>query len=111
LRAVELLDSELGRERLAHLHAMTQRFRTGLADLGYESLPGEHPVVPVVVRDTPRTCALTAHLRRSGVLATGLTFPVVPQGEEEVRFQLSADHTPADIDQVLDALASFAERS
>jgi glycine C-acetyltransferase len=111
LRAVELLDSELGRERLAHLRAMTQRFRAGLADLGYESLPGEHPVVPVVVRDTPRTRALTAHLRRSGVLATGLTFPVVPQGEEEVRFQLSADHTPADVDQVLAALASFAERS
>jgi glycine C-acetyltransferase len=111
LRAVELLDSELGRERLAHLRAMTQRFRAGLADLGYEGLPGEHPVVPIVVRDTPRTRALTAHLRRSGVLATGLTFPVVPQGEEEIRFQLSADHTPADIDQVLDALASFAERS
>ncbi len=111
LRAVELLDSELGRERLAHLRAMTQRFRAGLADLGYESLPGEHPVVPVVVRDTPRTRALTAHLRRSGVLATGLTFPVVPQGEEEVRFQLSADHTLADVDQVLAALASFAERS
>jgi glycine C-acetyltransferase len=90
---------------------MTQRFRAGLADLGYEGLPGEHPVVPIVVRDTPRTRALTAHLRRSGVLATGLTFPVVPQGEEEIRFQLSADHTPADIDQVLDALASFAERS
>jgi glycine C-acetyltransferase len=67
-------------------------------------------VVPVVVRDTPRTQALTAHLREAGVLATGLTFPVVPRGEEEIRFQLSADHTPADVDQALAALASFPGR-
>ncbi|MDH3199108.1 MAG: pyridoxal phosphate-dependent aminotransferase family protein [Candidatus Krumholzibacteria bacterium] len=106
-RAVELLDSDTGRERLAHLRAVTARFRTGLAKLGYESVPGEHPVVPVVVRDTPRTRALVEHLRRAGVLATGLAHPVVPRGEEEIRFQLCADHTRADVDAALAALASF----
>ena len=54
-----------------------------------------------------RTSALVAHLRRRGILATGLNYPVVPKGEEEIRFQISADHTPADIDEVLDALRSF----
>jgi glycine C-acetyltransferase len=68
-------------------------------------------VVPLVVRDTPRTRALVAHLREARILATGLTYPVVPRGEEEIRFQLSADHTPADVDEALAALASFAERS
>ena len=43
-----------------------------------------------------------------GVLATGLNFPVVPKGDEEIRFQISADHTPADIDAALDVLARFA---
>ncbi len=50
-----------------------------------------------------------AHLRGRGVLATGLAYPVVPRGEDEVRFQISADHTPSDIDTVLDVLEAFSE--
>jgi glycine C-acetyltransferase len=61
-------------------------------------------VVPVVIRDTERTAALVAHLRSRGILATGLTYPVVPRGDEEIRFQLSADHTESDIDETLLAL-------
>jgi len=106
--ALALLDSAEGRRLLAHLRAMTARFENGLVELGFETIPGCHPVVPLVVRDTARTRALVAHLRASGILATGLAFPVVPRGEEEIRFQVSADHTPADIDQVLGVLASFA---
>ena len=87
---------------------MTARFRAGLLELGLETLPGEHPVVPLILRDTARTTALVAHLRRRGILATGLAFPVVPRGDEEIRFQISADHTVADIDAALDAIASFA---
>jgi glycine C-acetyltransferase len=89
------------------LRQMTARFRQGLAALGYETLPGEHPVVPLLVRDTARTRALVQHLRRRGILATGLAYPVVPRGDEEIRFQIAADHTAADIDEVLDALAGF----
>ena len=76
--------------------------------LGFETIPGEHPVVPLMVRDTARTTALVRHLRRNGVLATGLNYPVVPKGDEEIRFQVNADHTEADIDQVLAVLASFS---
>jgi glycine C-acetyltransferase len=89
---------------------MTRRFQEGLARLGYEGLPGEHPVVPLLVRDTARTAALVRHLRACGVLATGLHFPVVPRGEDEIRFQLSADHTAFDVDRALEALASFPDR-
>jgi glycine C-acetyltransferase len=110
-RALEILDSDEGRARLAHLRSMTERFRTGLEELGYESVPGEHPVVPALLRDTPRTRALVAHLRAAGILATGLAFPVVPRGEEEIRFQLSANHTEGDVDEALAALASFPGRS
>ena len=87
---------------------MTARFEQGLLALGYETIPGAHPVVPLMVRDTERTTALVKHLKDSGVLATGLNFPVVPKGDEEIRFQISADHTPEDIDFTLRVLESFA---
>jgi glycine C-acetyltransferase len=107
--AVDRVDSEEGRALLAHLRAMTQRFRDGLRKLGLETVEGQHPVVPLLVRDTARTGRLVAHLRERGILATGLAFPVVPRGEEEIRFQISADHTTADIDEALDALAQFRD--
>jgi glycine C-acetyltransferase len=60
-----------------------------------------------MVRDTARTSALVAHLRERHILATGLKFPVVPRGDEEIRFQISAEHTSADVDQALAALKEF----
>jgi glycine C-acetyltransferase len=105
--ALNILDSPRGIEMLEHIRAMTSRFRRGLETLGLEAIPGEHPVVPVMIRDTERTSALVAHLNDKGVLATGLNFPVVPRGDEEIRFQISADHTAGDIDEALAALASF----
>jgi glycine C-acetyltransferase len=106
-KAVELVDGPVGLGLLTHLRAMTGCFKTGLVKLGFETLPGEHPVVPVMLRDSARTSALVAHLRERGVLATGLNYPVVPKGEEEIRFQIGADHVPADIDEALDALRGF----
>jgi len=108
LAAVDLVDSSVGCELLGHLRAMTARFEQGLVRLGFETIPGEHPVVPLMVRDTARTSALVQHLKTSGILATGLNFPVVPKGDEEIRFQVSADHTVADIDSTLDVLEEFS---
>jgi glycine C-acetyltransferase len=110
LKALEILDDERGLDLLGHLRDLTARFERGLLELGYEIIPGEHPVVPLMVRDTARTRALVRHLFEHGILATGLTFPVVPRGDEEIRFQVNADHTAMDIDEVLSALAAFAER-
>ncbi len=105
--AVSILDSGEGRELLAHLGRMTERFETGLVDAELETIPGPHPVVPLMVRDTKRTADLVDHLFRNRILATGLNYPVVPQGDEEIRFQINADHTPADIDFVLEVLTGF----
>jgi glycine C-acetyltransferase len=107
-RALEILDSDEGRDRITHLHSMTARFRKGLERLGHETLRGPHPVVPLMIREPARTRALVQHLRSFGVLATGLHYPVVPQGEDEIRFQISSDHTPHDIDEALTALSSFS---
>jgi glycine C-acetyltransferase len=110
LAALAILDSPRGRELVAHLAAMTARFEQGLLRLGYETLPGPHPVVPLMVRDTAKTSALVRHLKENGVLATGLNYPVVPKGDESIRFQLSADHTPADVDECLAVLEAFPGR-
>ncbi|MCP4200577.1 MAG: aminotransferase class I/II-fold pyridoxal phosphate-dependent enzyme [bacterium] len=107
LAAVDLLDSQAGRQLLEHLRAMTRRFETGLVERGFETIPGAHPVVPLMVRDTARTSALVAHLKNHGILATGLNYPVVPKGDEEIRFQISADHTAGDIDTCLEVLSGF----
>ncbi len=106
-RAIDICDSAEGLERLAHLRRMAARFRSGIESLGWQSIPGPHPIVPLLVRDTPRTHRLVRHLFDEGVLAVGLTFPVVPRGDETVRFQINAAHTRADVDCVLEALGSF----
>ena len=103
--AIDILDGPAGRALLDHLRAMTARLEAGLIALGLETIPGPHPIVPLVVRETARTRSTVRHLRESGILATVITYPVVPRGEEEIRFQLSADHTAADVDEVLAALA------
>jgi glycine C-acetyltransferase len=109
LRGLELLDSEVGRKMLNHLHEMTAFFERGLIDLGYEVIRGEHPVVPLMIRDTRKTIELVRYLEENGVLVTGLNYPVVPKGDEEIRFQICADHTKSDINYVLNVLKSYKE--
>jgi glycine C-acetyltransferase len=104
VRAIDVADGVDGRERLANLKARTAQFRAGLTALGFESIPGPHAVVPLLVRDTDRVRAMVAALYDRGILAVGLTYPVVPKGDETIRFQINAAHTEADIHEVLQAL-------
>jgi len=110
LKAVEILDSSEGLEILEHLHNMTKRFEDGLKEAGYETIEGEHPVVPIMVRDTKKTSELVKYFIENGILATGLNFPVVPKGDEEIRIQISADHTKYDIDYAIGVLKKFKEK-
>jgi glycine C-acetyltransferase len=110
-QAVATVEGEEGRRLLAHLRELTARFEAGLAAQGRETIPGPHPIVPLMVRDTAATRAIVTHLNDGGVLATGLGYPVVPKGDEEIRFQISADHTPADIDEALAVLADAPRAS
>jgi len=107
IQAINILDSQEGRNILQHLSKMTDRFESGLKQAGYETIEGAHPVVPLMVRDTKKTKALVEYLSENGILATGLSYPVVPQGDEEIRFQVCADHTEEDIDYVLDVLKKY----
>jgi glycine C-acetyltransferase len=84
-QSLDVVDSDEGRALLERLRGLTRRFEEGLGRLGIETIPGEHPVVPLMIRDTARTRDLTRYLYDNGVLVTGLAFPVVPRGDEEIR--------------------------
>ena len=107
LAAIDICDSDQGLELLDHLGEVTTAFRSGLEKMGLESIDGPHPVVPLLVRDTDRTRELVNFLYENGVLVVGLTFPVVPKGDETIRFQINACHTHADINYVLELIKSF----
>lgn len=107
LAALEIVDSSEGLQLLDKLRRFSARLRSGLMAAGFETLPGEHPIVPIFVRDTGRTSALVGHLLENDILATGLNYPVVPQGDQEIRLQLSADQSEQDVDYLLATLAAF----
>ena len=109
LKTLEILDSDTGRKMLGYLREMAAYFRKGLVDLGYETIAGEHPIVPLMVRDTGKTTELVRYLKDNGMLVTGLSYPVVPKGDEEIRFQICADHTKYDIDSVLNTLGEYRD--
>lgn len=105
-KSIEIVDSEQGIDKLAQLKKLSDRLRAGLLQGGYETLQGQHPIVPILIRDTEKTRTLVKHLFEHGILATGLSYPVVPKGEEEIRMQVSADHTDKDIDLLLSVLTN-----
>jgi glycine C-acetyltransferase len=107
MQAIDILNSPEGLQILDHLGKMTRKFEAGLKTCGFETIEGPHPVVPLMVRDTQKTSKLVNYLTESGVLATGLNFPVVPKGDEEIRFQVCGNHTEYDIDCVIDVLGKF----
>ena len=109
-KSLEILAGPGGERRLRRLRALTRRFETGLLERGFEIIPGDHPIVPIMVRSTAETRRLVAALFAAGVLATGLAYPVVPRGDESIRFQVNADHTETSIDHVLSALEAARGR-
>lgn len=104
VKAIKICNSPEGKALLNHLQQMTQSFRQSLENLKKETIGGPHPIVPLLVRNTPETHALVTNLFEHGVLAAGLTFPVVPKGDETIRFQVNACHTETDIDHVIKIL-------
>lgn len=103
LEAVLVLEAEP--ERVARLRENTAWFRGRLGELGFRPLPGDTPIVPVILGETAAAIRMSELLLDEGVFVTGFGFPVVPQGEARVRCQISAAHSRQDLD---DALAAFA---
>lgn len=108
IKSVELVQSTEGKHRLLNLKARTQQFQAGLRGLGLEFLRSQHPITPLMIRDTSKTKQLIQHLFDQSVLATGIVYPVVPKGDESIRFQINANLTEQDVHEVLQAIRSYA---
>jgi glycine C-acetyltransferase len=102
LASIEYLEAHP--ERVATLRANAQYFREQLLALGFKPLPGETPIIPVILGETAAAIRMSDLLLAEGVFVTGFGYPVVPQGQARVRCQISAAHTRVDLDQ---ALAAF----
>ena len=92
---------------LSKLRSTTAALRSGLKELGFETIESQHPIVPILIRDTHKTSAMVEHFFNNNVLVTGLNYPVVPKGEEEIRLQAAANHTEKDIEYILNVLSNF----
>lgn len=90
-------------ERVTRLHENTRYFRAAIQEAGFAPLPGETPIVPIIVGETALAIRMSDLLLERGVFVTGFGFPVVPQGQARVRCQVSAAHTRDDLDAVVAA--------
>jgi glycine C-acetyltransferase len=102
LASVEYLEAHP--ERVATLRENATYFRDQLLALGFRPLPGETPIIPVILGETAAAIRMSELLLAEGVFVTGFGYPVVPQGQARVRCQISAAHTRGDLDE---ALAAF----
>jgi glycine C-acetyltransferase len=90
-------------ELVTRLHEHARYFRERLLALGFKPLPGETPIVPVILGETAQAIRMSDALLDEGVFVTGFGYPVVPQGHARIRCQLSAAHTRDDLDFALGA--------
>jgi glycine C-acetyltransferase len=104
IQVLDLLEASTDlRERL---HANARYFREQMQSLGFALLPGEHPIIPIMLGDAPLAVQLAERVQARGVYVVAFAFPVVPHGKARIRTQLSAAHTREQLDQVIQAFAS-----
>jgi len=107
LKALEICSrsSEL-RDRL---EKNTRFLRAALSERGFKIVPGDHPIVPIMIGDAAKAGRMAELLLEQGVYAVGFSYPVVPQGKARVRVQVSAAHTPQDLAFAVKALTSVRD--
>jgi glycine C-acetyltransferase len=104
LKVLELLQSST--ELRDRLESNAKFFREGIEKIGLEVLPGEHPIVPVMLGDAALASRFADALLEKGVYVIGFSFPVVPRGKARIRTQISAAHTEEELSF---AIEKFAE--
>jgi glycine C-acetyltransferase len=104
LRVLDLLDTMP--ELRSRLWENTRYFRECMQALGFSLVPGEHPIIPVMLGDAPLAVRMAERLLELGVYVIGFSFPVVPLGKARIRTQMSSGHTREQLDRALEAFAT-----
>ncbi len=106
LRVLEMLEKSADlRERL---HANARLFRGRMRDLGFDLLPGEHPIIPVMLGGAPLAGRLAERLLAEGIYVVAFSHPVVPHGKARIRTQMSAAHSPAQLERAVEGFERAA---
>ena len=105
--AIKAIDiAEAATDLRDRLRDNAARFRSGMEAAGFDLVAGDHPIIPVMVGDAAKTGELAEALLQRGIYVVAFSYPVVPKGQARIRTQMSAAHTPDQIDR---AIAAFAE--
>ncbi|MBB4659179.1 glycine C-acetyltransferase [Parvularcula dongshanensis] len=87
-----------------------ERFRSRMAQSGFDLIPGEHPIIPVMLHEAPLAQEMATRLMEEGVYVTGFFYPVVPKGKARIRTQMSAAHTDEQVDACVDAFVRIGRQ-
>jgi len=108
--SLKVLDLLEGSDDLrARLRENTRWFRQRMTDLGFDILPGDHPIVPVMIGDAARASRMADLLLQRGVYVIGFSYPVVPVGKARIRTQVSAAHERAELESAAAAFATVRD--
>jgi glycine C-acetyltransferase len=108
LAVIDLLSESTDlRDRLMGL---TQRFRRGMTEAGFEIRAGEHPIVPIMLYEAKLAQGMAKDLLDEGIYVIGFSFPVVPEGQARIRVQISAAHDEAQIDRAIEAFSNVGRK-
>ena len=105
IKAFELIESGGNLRRKLKINA--RHFRAGMSEIGFNLVPGEHPIIPVMLGDAKLTQQMATRLLDEEIYVVGFSFPVVPHGKARIRTQMSAAHSESDIDRAITAFAKI----
>jgi glycine C-acetyltransferase len=108
IAVLDLISSEP--EQRERLHDNSRYFRDALTSLGFELVPGEHPIIPVMLGDARLASEMATKLLDHGVYVIGFSYPVVPEGQARIRTQMSAAHSRQHLDIAIDAFANVGRQ-
>ncbi|MAH36855.1 MAG: glycine C-acetyltransferase [Alphaproteobacteria bacterium] len=107
LKVIDMLEAST--ERRDQLMNNASHFRARMGAAGFDLLPGEHPIIPVMLRDPKLAQDMAARLDEKGVFVAPFSFPVVPRGQDRIRTQMSAAHSLAELDRAIDAFIEVGQ--
>ena len=110
LAVLALLRSDEGAVLRRRVHANGAHFRREMGALGFDLVPGEHPIVPVMLGDAVLATRMAEGLLEEGIYVIGFSFPVVPKGRARIRTQMSAGHTTEQIERAVSAFAKVGRK-
>ena len=107
LKVIDMLEEST--ERRDRLMNNASHFRARIGAAGFDLLPGEHPIIPVMLRDPKLAQEMAARLDEKGVFVAPFSFPVVPRGQDRIRTQMSAAHSLPELDRAIDAFIQVGQ--